>query len=53
MCSSDLMDAIARDRKRGAKLYGQMGDPGGGSGSEFRRGWTGSTYPLTYKGNPI
>ncbi len=47
-----LIDAIARDRKHGAKYFGQMG--GGDSGvSEFRRGYTGSVYPIEYKGEPI
>lgn len=45
-----LLDAIARDRKKGARNYGQM------SGSEaelvgWRRGYTGDpSYPITYKG---
>ncbi len=47
-----LIDAVARDRKHGAKYFGQMG--GGDSGvSEFRRGYTGSIYPITYKSEPI
>lgn len=47
-----LLDAVARDQKRGAKNYGQMGHVEPGE-SSFRRGWTGSTYPLTYKGESI
>jgi len=47
-----LLDAIARDRKRGARLYGQMGHIESGE-PEFRRGWTGSVYPLTYDGETI
>ncbi len=47
-----LLDAVARDRKRGASVYGQMG--GGERGlTEFRRGYTGGTYPITYKGEDV
>lgn len=44
-----LIDAVARDRKRGAKFYGRMGQPKQVY-REFRRGDTGGTYPLTYNG---
>jgi hypothetical protein len=47
-----LVDAIARDRKRGAQTYGQMGQPRG-EDIEFHRGYHGSTYDITYKGNSI
>lgn len=47
-----LIDAITRDRKRGAKTYGQMGHKETG-GFTFRRGWTGGVYPLWYKGVQI
>ena len=47
-----LVDAIARDRKHGARYFGWMGhvEP---TSTEFRRGWTGSSYPITYKGEPL
>jgi hypothetical protein len=44
-----LVDAIARDRKRGAQNYGPMGHVESQT-KEFHRGWTGGTYPITYKG---
>ncbi len=47
-----LTDAIARDRKRGGRILGHMGhreEPP----DEWRRGYTGGTYPITYDGNPI
>lgn len=47
-----LLDAIARDRKRGAKIFGQMGHKEH-TLSLFRRGWTAGTYPITYKGVQI
>ena len=47
-----LIDAIARDRKHGAQFYGQMGHKESNA-VEFRRGWTGSTYPITYNGIEI
>lgn len=47
-----LIDAIQRDRKRGAVTYGHMGD-NSEIPTEFRRGFTGSTYSITYKGNPV
>ena len=48
-----LVDAIQRDRKRGAVQYGQMGDAASGNAEEFRRGMTGSVYSMTYKGVEI
>ena len=47
-----LQDAIARDRKKGAQLYGPMGHQKSTT-ARIRHGDTGSTYPLTYKGLPI
>ena len=47
-----LIDAIARDRRQGAKNFGQMGNAET-PGREFRRGDTGGTYSITYKGSPI
>lgn len=44
-----LVDAIARDRKNGPRNFGHMGNIEPQSG-EFHRGWTGSTYPIIYKG---
>jgi len=44
-----LVDAIARDRKNGPQIYGSMGDREV-EGVEFRRGLTGQTYPILYKG---
>lgn len=44
-----LVDAIARDRKRGAQRYGHMGSHESEVGlSRFRRGWEGPPYPITY-----
>jgi len=48
-----LVDAIQRDRKRGAVHYGQMGDSSSGGSEEFRRGNTGSVYSMLYKGVEI
>ena len=48
-----LVDAIARDRKRGAQRYGQMGNRERDEDFPFRRGWVGPIYPLTYKGDII
>ncbi|MCP4900045.1 MAG: hypothetical protein GY906_24005 [bacterium] len=53
-----LLDAIRRDQSKGAKNFGQMGhvDPYDRAlypYSPFRRGYTGSTYPITYKGSDI
>ena len=47
-----LVDAIARDKKNGAKFYGNMGHHED-EGFEFRRGWGESTYPITYHGDTI
>ena len=46
-----LVDNIARDRKRTGS-YGNMGHRER-YGSIFRRGYTGSTYDMTYEGTPI
>jgi hypothetical protein len=47
-----LVDQVMRDRKRGPRVFGPMGhverEP-----VEFRRGWVGSVYPITYKGELI
>lgn len=48
-----LVDAIQRDRKRGAQHYGQMGDSSDEGTAEFRRGYTGGSYQIIYKGVPI
>jgi len=45
-----LVDAISRDRKRGARYYGQMGSPELTDFVRPRHGDTGSSYPITYKG---
>ena len=45
-----LVDAIARDRKHGARYFGPMGH----RESDSRRPWhgdTGASYPITYKGS--
>lgn len=47
-----LVDAISRDRKSGTLYYGQMGHSERDS-SDFRRGYTGSVYPITYNGEVI
>lgn len=47
-----LLDAIARDRKHGARYYGPMGHVES-SAEPFRRGWTGSVYPITYNGETL
>ena len=43
-----LVDAILRDKRRKGKNYGQMG---GGEAKlvQWRRGYEGSNYPITYK----
>jgi len=46
-----LVDAIARDRKRGAQSYGQMGHRERTVDPSFRRGYEGSVYPITYRGD--
>jgi hypothetical protein len=49
-----LIDAIMRDRNRGARQFGHMGSgEAEGSYFPFRRGYGSSTYSLTYKGSPI
>ena len=49
-----LIDAVARDRKRSARVYGNFGhveERGiGVMGRNFRRGYTGTTYPISYGG---
>ena len=47
-----LIDAIQRDKKQGAKNFGQMGDTTE-EGTVFRRGYTGTTYSIVYKGEEI
>jgi hypothetical protein len=47
-----LLDAIARDRKNGARFYGPMGHREEYS-TEFHRGWTGGVYPILYNGDEI
>lgn len=44
-----LLDAVARDRKRGARIFGQMGHQESPF-ERIRHGDTGGTYPLTYDG---
>lgn len=44
-----LVDAIARDRKRGPKYFGNMGHREEAV-ERIRHGDTGSTYPITYDG---
>ncbi len=44
-----LMDAIMRDKSRRGKQYGNMGDNTNGPISQWQRGHTGSSYPITYK----
>jgi hypothetical protein len=47
-----LQDAIARDRKKGAQLYGQMGSSReGGTSCRCRR--NGSAYPIYYQGEIV
>ncbi len=53
-----LADAVARDSRTGALIFGQMGhvDPYDKAlypYSPFRRGYTGSSYPISYKGSDI
>lgn len=48
-----LVDAIARDKKRGTRNFGSMGNVERGGGVSFRRGWGSSTYPITYHGVDI
>ena len=48
-----LVDCIARDRKRGSQRYGQMGNREHDENFPFRRGWSGPTYPIIYKGEEV
>jgi len=48
-----LVDAIARDRKRGTRNFGNMGNVERDGGVPFRRGWGSSTYSITYNGEAI
>ena len=47
-----LVDAILRDKRRRGKNYGQMGDKDAQL-VEWRRGYEGSNYPITYKGSDL
>jgi hypothetical protein len=47
-----LIDAVARDKRNGANYFGQMGHREERP-ELFRRGYTGGTYPITYKGSPV
>jgi len=47
-----LIDAVERDKKNGAQIYGAMGQNTTESG-KFRRGHTGGTYSITYKGEDV
>jgi hypothetical protein len=44
-----LVDRIMRDKKKSAKLFGRLGG-GCDSQTDFKRGNTGSSYSITYKG---
>lgn len=51
-----LQDAIARDRKRGARFFGQMGGGEDGDGRTFRRGsarGADGAHQITYNGEVI
>lgn len=50
-----LLDAVARDRKRGPQTYGHMGSPDVTSSPEWRRGQRlhGGAYEITYNGSYI
>lgn len=50
-----LVDCVQRDKKVGAKHFGQMGHKAreGHGNQTFRRGYGSTTYPITYKGSPI
>lgn len=48
-----LIDAVARDKNQGAQNFGQMGHREQLDAGEFRRGLTGGTYSITYKGSEI
>ena len=47
-----LVDAVARDRRNDATYYGQMGHRDSEL-EEFRRGFTGTTYPISYHGTDL
>ncbi len=47
-----LIDSVLRDKKNGAKYFGQMGHRDT-EADIFRRGYTGSVYPIEYKGEEI
>ena len=48
-----LIESVMRDRSRGARYFGQMGNPSRGDSLPFRRGYSGSVYGITYKGVDI
>jgi hypothetical protein len=48
-----LIDAVVRDKRNGEQVYGQMGHCEGSTEYGFRRGLTGGTYSITYKGSEI
>jgi len=48
-----LIDAIARDRKRGAQMYGQMGHREHGGYGDDWRGWYIPPFPITYNGQTL
>lgn len=47
-----LASAIEQDRRIGAQHFGHMGDFSE-HGAPRRRGYTGATYPITYKGSDV
>jgi hypothetical protein len=47
-----LADAVRRDRRSGAQVFGNMGHQEEVD-EMFRRGWTGGTYPITYDGSEV
>jgi hypothetical protein len=50
--ASLLSEAIARDRRLGARYFGQLGNIEEVE-VDWKRGYTGGTYDVTYKGAPI
>lgn len=48
-----LAAAVEQDRRVGAQFFGAMGDRSGDAVVLPRRGDTGSTYPITYKGSDL
>lgn len=48
-----LIEAVMRDRGRGAKHFGQMGNPKRCGDLPFRRGYGEGIYPITYGGDTI